>query len=101
MARKSKSVYERITEKEQEILEAQELLARLNNDLCELNKEKDDLEMHQLLDIMKAKGLNINEAVALFQFNISSNQNEEDKKAKKRTRKESTTDEVEDLSVNE
>lgn len=100
MARKPKSVYERIEEKQQEILEAQELLARLNNDLCELNKEKDDLEMHQLLDLMKAKGLNINEAIALFQSNISSN-HEEDKKTKKRTRKESTTDEIEELSVNE
>lgn len=101
MARKPKSVYERIEEKQQEILEAQELLATLNNDLCELNKEKDDLEMHQLLDLMKSKGLNINEAIALFQSNISSNQSEEDKKTKKRTRKESTADEIEELSVNE
>ena len=52
MARKSKSVYERIEEKLQSIKEAEELLVQLNNELQELYNEKDDLEMRQLLDMM-------------------------------------------------
>ena len=56
MARvKSKSVYERIEEKEQNIRETQELFA-----------EKDDLEMRQLLSQMKANNLDINKALDLL-----------------------------------
>ena len=57
MARKSKSVYERIEEKLQDIKQAEELLATLNEELQTLNLEKDDLEMRQLLEAMKSKGL--------------------------------------------
>lgn len=67
MARKLKSVYERIEEKEQNIREAEEVLATLNDELQTLNLEKDDLEMRQLLEAMKLKGLNINEALAKFE----------------------------------
>ena len=67
MARKSKSVYERIEEKLQDIKQAEELLVTLNEELQTLNLEKDDLEMRQLLEAMKSKGLNINEALAKFE----------------------------------
>ena len=71
MARKSKSkgisVYERIEDKLQNIKETEELLVQLNNELQDLYGEKDDLEMRQLLEAMKSKGLNINEALAKFE----------------------------------
>ena len=84
MARKPKSVYERITEKEQEILETKELLERLNDELSVLNEEKDDLEMHQLFELMRSKGLSINEAVELFQSSNYVEKKEESKEIKKR-----------------
>ena len=62
-----KSVYERIEDKLQNIKETEELLVQLNNELQELYSEKDDLEMRQLLEAMKSKGLNINEALAKFE----------------------------------
>ena len=67
MARKSKSVYERIEEKIQNIKETEALLATQNEELQTLYLEKDDLEMRQLLEVMKSKGLNINEALAKFE----------------------------------
>lgn len=68
MARISKkSVYERIEDKKQTIKETEELLATLNEELQTLNLEKDDLEMRQLLEAMKSKGLTINEALSKFE----------------------------------
>ena len=68
MARQNrKSVYERIEDKLQNIKETEELLVQLNNELQDLYGEKDDLEMRQLLEAMKSKGLNINEALAKFE----------------------------------
>ena len=67
MAKKSKSVYERIEEKLQSIKETEEALAKLNDELQELNLEKDALEMKLLLEAMKSKGFNIEEALAKLQ----------------------------------
>lgn len=65
MARQSKkSVYERIQDKKKEILEAEQLLATLNEELEVLKIEQDELEMRLLLETMKIKGLSINEALA-------------------------------------
>lgn len=64
MARKPKSVYERISEKKQEILQTQDKLQILTNELLELEAEQDDLEMHQLLTAARSKGLNIEQALA-------------------------------------
>lgn len=87
MARPNKkSVYERIEDKLQNIKETEELLVQLNNELQDLYGEKDDLEMHQLLDMMKSKGLTINEAAKLFQDNLVDEQQE--KEVKKRKKKE-------------
>ena len=67
MARvKSKSVYERIEEKQGEILRTEEALRILNEELQELFAEKDDLEMRQLLSQMKANNLDINKALDLL-----------------------------------
>lgn len=86
MARKSKSksVYERIENQLQLIKETEELLVQHNNELQELYNEKDDLEMRLLLDMMKSKGLTINEAAKLFQHNVEEEQEKETKKRKKK-----------------
>ena len=84
MARTSKkSVYERIDEKLQNIKEAEESLATLHEELQTLYLEKDDLEMRQLLEMMKAKGLTIDEAAKLFQDDFV-----EGKESKKKAKKE-------------
>ena len=95
MARKSKSislsVYERIENKLQSIKETEELLAKLNSELQELYNEKDDLEMRQLLSMMKSKGLTIDEAAKLFQHNAEVAQED---KPKKRNKKEAVNEEI-------
>lgn len=64
MARPSKkSVYERITEQQNKILEAEELLSNLNEELQELFKEKDKLEMELLLAKVRERGLDIEQAL--------------------------------------
>lgn len=61
-----KNVYDRIDEKKMRIKETEELLAKLNEELQELYSEKDDLEMHQLLELVKANGLSIDKAMSLL-----------------------------------
>ena len=92
MARTSKkSVYERIEDKLQNIKETEELLAQLNNELEELYTERDNLQMTQLFEAMKTKGLDIDEALKLLQTSCPSGQdsdqdNEQDK-PKRRNKK--------------
>ena len=93
MARKStKSVYERIEEKKQNINEVEEMLAQLNTELQELYTERDNLQMSQLFEAMKTKGLDIDEALKLLQTSCPSyqdnDQNDEQEKPKKRKKKE-------------
>lgn len=69
MARPSKkglSVYERIEQKKNEIKETEETLARLNDELKVLFQEQDDLEMHQMLEQIRANGIDINQALELL-----------------------------------
>lgn len=92
MARSSrKSVYERIEDKLQNIKETEELLATLNNELQELYTERDNLQMNQLFEAMKTKGLDIEEALKLLHTSSPSGQdndqdNEQDK-PKRRNKK--------------
>ena len=92
MARTSKkSVYERIEDKLQNIKETEELLAQLNNELEELYTERDNLQMTQLFEAMKTKGLDIDEALKLLQTSCPGGQdndkdNEQDK-PKRRNKK--------------
>ena len=87
MARTSrKSVYERIEDKLQNIRETEEVLAQLNNELQELYTERDNLQMAQLFEAMKTKGLDIDEALRLL--SNSSEQNIEQDKPKKKVKKE-------------
>ena len=87
MARTSrKSVYERIEDKLQNIRETEEVLAQLNNELQELYTERDQLQMAQLFETMKAKGLDIDEALRLL--SKASEQNNDEEKPKKKVKKE-------------
>ena len=64
MARTSKkNVYERIEEQQNKILETEKILETLNEELQLLYKEKDDLEMRQLLQQMKDSNLDIETAL--------------------------------------
>ena len=98
MARPSrKSVYERIEDKLQNIKETEELLVTLNNELQELYTERDNLQMTQLFEAMKTKGLDIEEALKLLHTSCPSNENNEDNeqdKPKKRNKKETVNEEV-------
>ena len=68
MARKSKSVsvYERIEEKENQIKETEELLAKLNEEVQVLYDERDDEEATLLFIRMKDNGLTIDKALELL-----------------------------------
>jgi DNA-binding transcriptional MerR regulator len=100
MARASKkSVYERIEDKLQNIKEAEEALAQLNNELQELYTERDNLQMVQLFETMRAKGLDINEALRLLS-NPQEQNNEEDK-PKKKAKKEVIEEVVEENNPTE
>lgn len=61
MARKSKSVYERIAETENDIVRLEQELADARTHLVELNNERDDLEMRQTWAAFKSKGLDFEE----------------------------------------
>ena len=64
MARTSKkNVYERIEEQQNKILETEKILETLNEELQLLYKEKDDLEIRQLLQQMKDSNLDIETAL--------------------------------------
>lgn len=59
MARKSKSVYERIEDTKSEITSTEQTLAQLKSQLVELEAERDDLEMRQTWQAIKENGLGI------------------------------------------
>ena len=92
MARVSKkSVYERIEEKLQNIKETEELLATQREELQTLYLEKDDLEMRQLLEMMKSKGLTIDQALAKFE---SESQTKEEKSSRSKNKKSEDVSEI-------
>lgn len=66
MARKQKSVYERIKETEANIASLEQELAQTKEHLVNLLNEKDDLEMRQTWSILKEKGLNFEEIQKLI-----------------------------------
>lgn len=59
MARKGKSVYERIEEVKSEIQLTEQHLSELKTQLQSLYDEKDDLEMRQTWAAIKSNGLNL------------------------------------------
>lgn len=72
MARKSKSVYERIEDKKVQIKEEEKRLKQLNIELKELFSEKDDLEMRQLFEYAKTNNITLDQIKSHF-TNIDNN----------------------------
>lgn len=67
MARTAKkNVYERIEKVKSEIALTKEHLVQLESQLEELKKEKDNLEMEQTWELIKDKGLTIEEVKDLL-----------------------------------
>lgn len=66
MARKTKSVYERIEETLSEITSTEQHLAELKSQLQSLYEEKDDLEMRQTWAAIKNNGLTIEDVQKLL-----------------------------------
>lgn len=66
MARKSKSVYERIEDKNLEIERAEEALRELKEELKMLHVERENQEMNLLYEQMKASGLDFNKTIELL-----------------------------------
>ena len=67
MARKSKSVYERIEEIKLEITSTEQQLVELKSQLQNLYQEKDDLEMRQTWAAIKNNGLTIEDVQKLLE----------------------------------
>ena len=66
MARKGKSVYERIEEVKSEIQLTEQHLYELKSQLQSLYDEKDDLEMRQTWAAIKSNGLNLEDIQKLL-----------------------------------
>ena len=65
MARTSKKdVYTRIEDKKEEIRQAEEQLAKLNEELKDLLKEQDELEMSRMLTAIRDQNIDIETALA-------------------------------------
>ena len=65
MARTSKKdVYVRINDKKEEIKRAEEQLVKLNEELKELFREQDELEMVRMLETIRNQGMDIETALA-------------------------------------
>ena len=57
-----KSIYQRIEETELNIKAAEDRLTELKAHLVELNKERENLEMHQLFELIKSNGISFEQA---------------------------------------
>ena len=66
MARKGKSVYERIAETEENIVRLEEELVAAKAHLAELDVEREELEMRQIWQTIKCKGLTAEEVQKLL-----------------------------------
>ena len=65
MARQSKkNVYERIEDKKADIAQAEEYLVQLNEELKELLREQDELEMTRMLEAIRNQGIDIETALS-------------------------------------
>lgn len=61
-----KSVYQRIEETELNIKLTEEKITELRQNLSELNKERENLEMHQLFELIKSNGISFEKAKSIL-----------------------------------
>ena len=61
-----KSVYERIEDAQNKITAKEQELAQLNMVLRNLEAERDDLEMHQLFELVKKNNINFEKAKSML-----------------------------------
>lgn len=57
-----KSIYQRIEETELNIKATEDKLTELKAHLIDLNKERENLEMHQLFELIKSNGISFEQA---------------------------------------
>ncbi len=88
MARSSRtsSVYDRIAKKMEEIKMAEAQVAKYKEELDVLHQEQDELEMHQLLNMMKSRNMDIKEAAKLFDTTDHKDTNIANKRIASRTK---------------
>ena len=67
MARKPKDVYSRIIEKKAQIKEAEDRLQTLNEELKNLNKERDDLEMKQMFEAARERNVDVQQVINIIE----------------------------------
>lgn len=79
-AKKIVNVYERIENKKEEIVREEKELEKLNKELQMLFNERDDLEMHQLLEKVRESGLDI--VSALNKLNVDKPKEKDENKEK-------------------
>ena len=70
MPRKVKSVYERISTTQKKIDKLEQELKEQKTKLVALNKEKDEIEMHQLFETARENNMSIDDVIkAINSFN--------------------------------
>ena len=65
-SRRGKTVYERIEETKNKIAAKEVELQQLKNNLQDLELERDNLEMHQLFNLIKNKGISFEQAKSIL-----------------------------------
>lgn len=66
MPRKSKDVYSKINEKEEQIKQLKEKLSTYETELIQLNKERELFEMKQIFETAKEHNMNYDQVIDLI-----------------------------------
>ena len=66
MPRKSKNIYQKIKEKEEQIEITKEKLETYEKELIQLNKERESLEMKQIFDTAKEHDMSFQQVIELI-----------------------------------
>ena len=66
MARKPKDIYTRIKEKESQIIKIKQRLSVYEDELLQLNKERETIEMNEIFKTAKENGLSCKEVIEMI-----------------------------------
>ena len=66
MPRKSKNIYQKIKEKEEQIETIKDKLETYEKELIQLNKERESLEMKQIFDTAKEHDMSFQQVIELI-----------------------------------